>query len=92
MQQDLFDRYREPLTDEHLARVGGKIGEVILDFVRKVGVNNDFSMNELTDFVAKQHPIAPDSAGRILRALRKAGRLDYDVVSRRESKYRVTKI
>jgi hypothetical protein len=46
-------------------------------------------MVELTSFVARHVSIAPDSAGRILRHLKKQGRIGYDLVSRSKSLYRV---
>ena len=48
-----------------------------------------FHMDELTRYVRGQVPTAPDSAGRILRALRQDGVIDYRLVSRRDSEYEI---
>ncbi|KKK51240.1 hypothetical protein LCGC14_3116930 [marine sediment metagenome] len=48
-------------------------------------------MEELRSYVGRNLVgcIAPDSPGRILRQLRQQRRLNYDVISRRESLYQV---
>jgi hypothetical protein len=43
-----------------------------------------------TEVADRAGPTAPDSAGRMLRQLRKAGRLNYRVVDRANSIYEVT--
>ena len=48
-----------------------------------------FHMDELTRYVRRQVPTAPDSAGRILRALRQDGVIDYRLVSRHDSEYEI---
>lgn len=48
-----------------------------------------FHMDELTAYVRRQVPTAPDSAGRILRALRQDGVIDYRLVSRHDSEYEI---
>ncbi len=52
------------------------------------------SAQDLLRYVtARSHqPIAPDSPGRILRQLRAAGQVSYDVVCRRASTYRITDV
>lgn len=51
-----------------------------------------FHMTDLTAYVRRQVPTAPDSAGRILRALRQDGVIDYRLVSRRDSEYEITAV
>ena len=51
-----------------------------------------FHMDELTRYVRRQVPTAPDSAGRILRALRQGGVLDYILVSRHDSEYEIVSV
>lgn len=78
---------------EQLERVSDRIGALVLEFCSShLGLR--FFAEELTDYVRgrAESPVAPDSACRILRALRKAGRLDYVVVSRSQSLYRVTAV
>lgn len=53
----------------------------------------DFTADDLRRYVAIAVPgIAPDSPSRILRELRKQGRVDYEVVSRAQSLYRVVAV
>lgn len=48
-----------------------------------------FHMDDLTRYVRSHVPTAPDSAGRILRALRQEGVIDYRLVSRSASEYEI---
>lgn len=78
----------------NLDRVSAKIGPVVRAFCRwrwRVG-RVDFHMAELTAFVRDRSAIAPDSPGRILRMLRRAKQIDYVVVSRRDSLYRLVAV
>ncbi len=73
-----------------LARVGGDLGDTILAFVtdRLASRKPQFHMFDLLEHVAgKGHVVAPDSPGRILRLLKGAGRVDYNVVNRSSSLY-----
>lgn len=77
------------------ARVRSRIGSLILEFCRH---RTGFHMEDLRQFVEKKMSdglflcIAPDSPGRILRQLRQQGLLNYKVVSRRRSLYRVVSV
>lgn len=51
-----------------------------------------FHMDELTRYVRQQVPTAPDSAGRILRALRQDGVIEYRLVSRHDSEYEIVSV
>jgi hypothetical protein len=48
-------------------------------------------MSELNSFVASRLGVyfAPDSPGRILRLMMQAGAIHYEVVNRKDSKYRI---
>lgn len=48
-------------------------------------------MQDLTEFVSSRVNgfVAPDSPGRILRLLRQSGRINYVVISRSKSLYRI---
>ncbi len=76
----------------NLDRVSGNIARIVADFCR--GRLDDgraeFRMVDLTTFVNARSTIAPDSAGRILRDLRRQKVIDYTVVNRAQSLYRVT--
>jgi hypothetical protein len=76
--------------DEHLERVSDKIATYVAEFCFH---RNTFHMEELTEYVsARVSPIAPDSPGRILRMLRREKVLNYEIVNRRESLYRITPV
>ena len=86
----LFD----PVQPEELARVSGAISRAILAFLR-ARLNNglwEFHADELREWVSAAVRVAPGSADRILRELRKAGRISYVVVNRRQSLYRVVSV
>ena len=91
VQSDLFG-WSPPQSeqDKHLARVRSRIASAILAFLELRGVGATFHMQELTDYVADAAQTAPDSPGRILRALRREGLCDYKVENRRASLYRIT--
>lgn len=84
--------------DENLERVATKIAPLVHDFCREIWSDAkrslpQFHMVELTAYVRRRiDGLAPDSAGRILRELRKRGRVDYKIVSRRDSLYQLTKV
>jgi hypothetical protein len=70
------------------ARVRSRIGSLILEFCRQ---SDKFHMEDLRRFVERRvgGRIAPASPDRILRQLRQERYLDYQVLSRTESLYRV---
>lgn len=76
----------------NLRRVSDNIGDVVYGFCAG-RVGRQFHARDLRNYVAYVIPgLAPDSPGRILRRLRLAGRVDYEVVSRRASLYRVVAV
>ena len=49
-----------------------------------------FSANDLYRFVdAKAGPVAPDTPARVMRLMRQDGMLDYEVINRAKSLYRI---
>lgn len=70
--------------ERHLSRVSGRIAGAILAFCRE-RVGAEFYASELHAAVGG----APASADRVLRMLRKEGRVAYVVVDRGRSLYRV---
>ena len=70
---------------ENLERVRSKIAGAILSFRRG---REMFYIQELHDYVAERYPVAPASADRVLRALRRDGYLNYQVINRANSYYR----
>lgn len=77
---------------EHLERVSDRISGGVLEFCRRRmrATGGEFRMHELSaalDFSGMK--CAPDSAGRILRDLRQKKSIGYEVLSRRDSLYRI---
>ncbi len=73
----------------NLNRVSEKIRSIVRAFFADKAHGRQFTINELTRFVSLRESVAPDSPGRIMRALRREGSIDYEVVSRSKSLYRV---
>jgi hypothetical protein len=70
-----------------LTRVAARIGAAVLEFC---GRTSQFHMADLAAFVeGRIGSVAPDSAGRILRQLRRAGTVNYRVVDRSASLYEI---
>lgn len=77
---------------EHLQRVSTRIGNAIIEFCRG-NLEEEFHADDLREWVSSQVArVAPGSADRIFRDLRIRGRIDYVLVSRRDSLYRVTRV
>lgn len=97
MQLDLIDDRGRVLVNlerveqaANLERVSGRISAAILGFCRGRSV---FHMEELRRHVEEVvGDVAPGSPDRILRLLRKQGRIDYEVLSRARSMYRLTRV
>ncbi len=85
-----------PLFDQQTAnldRVRSKIGLAVLAFAKaRLETQPEFVITELYKFVADGFSIAPASADRILRDLRQNGQLDYTIVNRRQSRYKVLSV
>lgn len=84
-------RPRAASNAEHLSRVSSRIGPSVLEFCRP-RVGQEFHMEEMVRHIRARLGIAPDSPSRILRALRQAQMIDYTVVNRRQSLYRVDRV
>lgn len=79
------------LLDFEQVRVAGNLAPHVLAFVRERVESGEleFHLKELSDFVTARSLCSPNSSARILQMLRKSGELDYQVVSRRRSLYRI---
>ena len=78
-----------PTTDhQERARVRGRIGSLIMEFCRQQG-SGMFFMEELNWYVRNRVRTAPDSPGRVLRELRREGRVRIKLISRSRSLYQV---
>lgn len=77
--------------EKELARVSSGIAAHILDFFRVRGVGAEFRVSNLNDYVCMKTGghVAPGSSDRVMRDLRKRRLLDYELVSRSKSLYRV---
>jgi hypothetical protein len=79
---------RDPEQATQLARVRSRLADAVLAFCRQ---HETFQLADLHAFIrAHGDEGAPDSPSRILRDLRARNRIDYTVVNRRASQYRVT--
>ena len=91
-QSDLFDPDGQAA---HLARVSAKIADAVLAFCRArlAAGRPEFHADDLLSFVGcRVQGLAPDSPSRVLRMLRREGLLDYAVLSRKDSLYRVSRV
>lgn len=78
---------------DQLSRVYGRIGQLVRRFCsQRAHAGGMFHMDELVVWLSQQTLAAPDSPSRILRYLRGAGLVDYVVVNRRQSLYRITRV
>lgn len=96
-QTSLFNKYQNKMVDtapvatteqeQQLARVGGKIGGLILKFRETKRTNENWHLVELHNFVCSHETVAPGSTDRILRMLRRNKQLNYEVQNRAKSLY-----
>lgn len=84
------------MADQELERVGLNLNQVIVSFWKnKVSLSNNtdgqgprFTSTELRQFVQHHNfGTAPASADRVMRNLKKAGKINYEVVNRSKSLY-----
>jgi len=88
-QLNLFHQIKTDRDIKDRRRVGMNISTLILNFCKQRLVEGKicFVMTELEQFVNNQHRITPGSAGRILRELKRAGKIQYDVKDRSKALY-----
>ncbi len=73
-----------------LARVSSKLEPLVLAFFASKKSGDEFHINELTRFVWRINPlIAADSPRRVMRELKMDGKLNYELISRSASLYKV---
>jgi hypothetical protein len=73
----------------NLDRVKVSIADVIIEFFEMRRIGDRFFAADLHRFVGSRAQIAPASADRVMRDLRHANVINYCVVSRSRSEYRV---
>lgn len=71
----------------NITRVSANIAPHICHFLES-HLNQEFHADDLRQYVSERTTIAPGSADRVLRDLRKRGVISYEVVSRSRSLYR----
>jgi hypothetical protein len=96
MRESFEQSLADPGASEHgsrpLQRVARDIAPTVLAFCR-LRLFDSFHLDELNKYVAERvGTIAPDSPGRILRMLKRADRVDYQVTNRAQSKYCITRV
>lgn len=72
-----------------LKRVTSRIGRAVLMFFHDHGVGDEFHAHELHAYVSEIHGVAPASADRVMRQMRRDGELNYRVLNRAQSRYRI---
>lgn len=95
LQQSLFDPAARETQPRELARVWGSLARMVLAWLRERQIRDqgEFHLWELETYVMT-HVVSttPGSAGRIMRLLRSEGLIDYVVLHRSKSFYRITKL
>jgi hypothetical protein len=79
---------------EQLERVSSSIGEHVLGFLKqRLESNPVFHLADLLEFVLSRNPlIAPNSPYRIMRSLHVNEKVNYELLDRRSSRYRVLSV
>ena len=72
---------------QQLHRVSGAIANTVLEFFDSMTEGQAFTNRELHDFCGQRCNVAPGSADRVMRSLKKAGMVNYEVVNRNRSTY-----
>ena len=85
-------RIHDPEQDSELERVSERIAAVVIDFFNEHGPGYEFNLHEITLYVMQKVVCSPTSPYRVMADLRKKDRLNYIVMSRKESLYRMTAI
>lgn len=92
MEQLSLSWQAQAIQPRELSRCKASIAPLILKFFDSRGIGYRFHMSELTEYVRARTPIAPDSAGRVLRDMRQAKEINYRVVDRRQSLYQIEEV
>jgi len=71
-----------------LTRVYDNIAGCVLEFCSGVSLDT-FHAKDLVQYVQERYPVAPNSPCRILQILKKEGKINYEVLSRSQSLYRM---
>lgn len=77
--------------DRQLRRVKGRTCDLITQFFDCHQVGETFHAEDLQRFVASRCDVAPASADRVMRDMRRSGQINYEVINRSQSLYRKLK-
>lgn len=82
------------LLDFEQVRVAGNLAPHVLAFVRQRVESGavEFHLTELVQYVTAREMCSPNSPARILQLLKESGEVNYEVLSRRKSLYRILSI
>jgi len=91
-----IDQFRHDPTAQQsqpreLERVSRHIEMIVLEFCRQHN-GMIIHMPELEAYVNQRRRCTPGSAGRILRKLRKAGSVSYEVINKAKSMYKLNSV
>jgi hypothetical protein len=87
LRENAMQALAESEHQQHMDRIGERQCKWIHHYADTVG-NDDWHMQDMTDYVLARVKSAPDSPGRMLRDMRRRGELNYECVSRAKSLYR----
>ena len=81
----------QKLLDFEQVRVAGNLAPHVLAFVRERVASGEttFHLTELVRYVTAREMCSPNSPARILQLLKESGEVNYEVLSRRKSLYRI---
>lgn len=82
------DDYRR--QKEEIERVSEKVSQHVIDFFEQHGPGYEFNLHEITLYVMQRVKCSPTSPYRIMASLKSKNQVNYTVLSRKESLYRMT--
>ena len=98
-QQSLFERQNHDgqatykacdVQKQELDRVSANIGDLVIRFLKQKGKGAEFTTSELYLFCLESvEHLAPGSSCRVLRDLKAKNQIDYSLVDRSTSRYRI---
>lgn len=75
---------------QELERVSEKVSQHVIDFFNQHGPGYEFNLHEITLYVMQRVKCSPTSPYRIMADLKSKNQVNYTVLSRKESLYRMT--
>lgn len=82
--------FQDKKRKDNLERVRSRLENALLTFFHTIGPGTEFRASDLVEAMKFcSIACAPDSPGRIMRLLKRDGEIDYKVVSRKDSLYKL---